>query len=223
MLEFKEFPKIPRLYKGHIVVTEKIDGTNARIAVIKNDPCLEENAASGDLPDHVMLTIDDVDTGEKTSYRVFAGSKNRWLSERSDNFGFYKWMVRSAYELAALGEGEHVGEWWGNGIQRNYGAARKNFSLFNTGRWYDPDNPISELTEYHKPIPRLDGLSVVPVLYHGPWFGRPNDPVQEAMRRLEYSGSTLNRQFKAEGVMVYHEAAGLYFKAPFDPSHKGVA
>lgn len=219
MLEFKEFPKIPRLYKGLISISEKIDGTNARVAVIQNTPIIEEQVADGDFPDHAAVSGFDGE-GIIRLYRVLAGSKNRWLTEKQDNFGFFKWVVRNAQSLATLGEGEHLGEWWGNGIQRGYGRP-KTLSLFNTGRWYDPAQPQPELTEHHAPIPNVDGLSVVPQLYHGPWFGRPNDPVAEAMRRLLYSGSTLNRDFQAEGVMVYHEAAGCYFKAPFDPVHKG--
>ena len=88
------------------------------------------------------------------------------------------------------------------------------------GRWYDPQNSAERVGEQDA-IPFVEGLSVVPVLYRGPWFGRPANPVDEAMRRLKYSGSTLDSGTEAEGVVVYHEASGYYFKAPFDGDHKG--
>lgn len=33
LLQYKEFPKIPRLFSGDVVITEKIDGSNAQIYV----------------------------------------------------------------------------------------------------------------------------------------------------------------------------------------------
>ena len=219
MPDFREFPKIPRLYKGHIVITEKIDGTNAQIhieATPKPDAVEKPEGA---------LLVDNAD--DEFTYLVWAGSRNRWLGPgKADNFAFFHWVQGNAARLATgLGPGTHYGEWWGHGIQRGYSQTEKNFSLFNVGRWYDPHMPRATLSEEDEDgpesIPFIDGLSVVPVLYHGPWFGRPADPVQEALRRLEYSGSSLDSATPAEGVMIYHEASGYYLKAPFEKNHKG--
>lgn len=107
--EFVGFPKISRLNR-EICITEKIDGTNARIYI------------SDDL-----LTM-------------WAGSKNRWLSTASkadDNYGFAKWVEQNREELLKLGPGTHYGEWWGVGIGRGYDLSERRFSLFNTTRWGD--------------------------------------------------------------------------------------
>lgn len=106
MIEFKEFPKIARLNR-EVIVTEKIDGTNAAV-VISDDG----------------LTI-------------AAQSRSKLITPTDDNFGFAKWVQENTAELLKLGPGHHFGEWWGAGIQRRYGLAEKRFSLFNTYRWTD--------------------------------------------------------------------------------------
>jgi hypothetical protein len=103
-MEFREFPKIPRL-RREVVVTEKIDGTNACV-VIPED-------GSG----------------------VFAQSRNRIITPEADNFGFAAWVRDNAEALKALGFGYHYGEWYGRGIGRNYGLTDRRFALFNAGRW----------------------------------------------------------------------------------------
>jgi len=108
-LSFTEWPKIPRLSRG-IVITEKIDGTNAQII------------------------IDD--KGEQ----IAAASRSRLITPEDDNYGFAGWVQRNKDELLKLGPGRHFGEWWGAGIQRKYGLNEKRFSLFNTGRWMSSFN-----------------------------------------------------------------------------------
>ncbi len=94
MAEFVPFPKIARLSR-EVVVTEKIDGTNAQICV--ND----------DMTD------------------IVAGSRSRWITPVDDNFGFARWAQDNKQELLKLGPGSHFGEWWGAGVQRRYGLAEK--------------------------------------------------------------------------------------------------
>ena len=53
--------------------------------------------------------------------QIIAGSRTRWITPDSDNFGFARWGEQHRVELAALGPGRHFGEWWGSGIQRGYG------------------------------------------------------------------------------------------------------
>lgn len=109
MAEFKEFPKIARLARD-IIVTEKIDGTNALVYI-----------------------------AEDGSNAVYAGSRNRWIEPGSDNFGFAAWVQQNQSELTLLGPGYHYGEWWGRGIGRGYGLTERRFSLFNTSLWSDPE------------------------------------------------------------------------------------
>jgi len=104
--EFKAFDKIPRL-RRNVIVTEKIDGTNA-----------------------IVWVSDD-------GMWVRAGSRSRWITPEDDNYGFARWVHENADELRQLGPGYHYGEWWGHGIQRRYGLTEKRFSLFNAGRWAD--------------------------------------------------------------------------------------
>jgi hypothetical protein len=105
-IPFVAFPKIAR-YSREVIVTEKIDGTNAQVRV--NDTMTE----------------------------VFAGSRSQWITPEADNFGFARWVVENREELLKLGPGSHFGEWWGAGIQRRYDLKEKRFSLFNTHRWAD--------------------------------------------------------------------------------------
>ena len=113
--EFVEFPKIPRLRRD-IVVTEKIDGTNASILVPEDGGPL------------------------------LAGSRTRWITPEDDNYGFARWVAENEEVLrAGLGFGHHFGEWWGSGIQRRYGIAEKRFSLFNVGRWKEGVPPLCHL------------------------------------------------------------------------------
>lgn len=111
MNEFVPFQKIARLNR-EIVVSEKIDGTNAQIF------------------------IDDL------GQTMQVGSRNRWIDEKTDNHGFHRWAMENKEELMKLGPGAHFGEWWGAGIQRRYGLTEKRFSLFNVARWADGGKEI---------------------------------------------------------------------------------
>jgi hypothetical protein len=116
-IDFIEFPKIARLSR-EIVVTEKIDGTNAQIYI--PDPIGEEDG------------------------RIYAGSRTKWITPEDDNHGFARWVEQNRDELLKLGPGSHFGEWWGSGIQRGYGLTKgeKRFSLFNVHRWGGASGPL---------------------------------------------------------------------------------
>lgn len=192
-MEFKAFGKIARL-KRDIVITEKIDGTNAQVVI-----SLASNAQKlGHLVEPYIACVGD--------YTICAGSRNRWITPQSDNYGFAKWVKEHAEELVHLGEGRHYGEWWGNGIQSGYGLNTKVFSLFNTKRW-------NELN-----VPQC--CSVVPVLYEGMF---DSDAIENALYRLQTYGSLAAPRFmNPEGIMIYHVASGTYFKYTLGgDGHKG--
>ena len=105
-LTFSEFRKLPR-WSREIIITEKIDGTNASIFIGEDG--------------ETFLT----------------GSRTRWITPDEDNHGFSRWAHENKQELLRLGPGRHFGEWWGAGIQRKYGLTEKRFSLFNVSRWED--------------------------------------------------------------------------------------
>jgi len=138
---------------------------------------------------------------------MFIGSRNRWLSAESDNFGFHRWATENREELMKLGAGRHRGEWWGNGIQRGYDLPKgeKRFSLFNVNIWNEENLPAC--------------CNVVPILYAGEF---DTNRIECVMDYLRDQGSFASPGFmNPEGVMIYHSAANHYFKAPFDKNHKG--
>lgn len=102
--EFRPWRKIARLNR-EIVVTEKIDGTNACVIVTDDGQVLAQSRTR-------IITPAADNHG-------FAAWVEQWASELA----------------ADLGPGYHYGEWWGQRIQRGYGQNRKQFSLFNVLRW----------------------------------------------------------------------------------------
>ena len=168
---FTGFPKIARLSR-EIVITEKIDGTNAQVFISES--------------------------GE-----VLAGSRTRWITPEADNYGFAAWVKEHEEELRTLGPGSHFGEWWGKGIQRNYGLQERRFSLFNQ------DTPLPACC--HR----------VPVLYRGPFS---MEAVDEQIAFLKGRGSLAAPGFmNAEGVIVFHTAGNVCFKKTIlkDEERKG--
>lgn len=134
--------------------------------------------------------------GEDGSFE--AGSRSRFITPDSDNFGFARWAYEHKDELMTLGPGRHFGEWWGSGIQRGYGLEKgeKRFSLFQSARWTDDARPAC--------------CGVVPVLFDGPFS---TEAVSTAVERLRTLGSVAAPGFmKPEGVIVYHTASRSCFK-----------
>ena len=137
--------------------------------------------------------------------RVIAGSRTRWITPESDNFGFARWVAEHAEELrTGLGVGRHFGEWWGLGIQRRYDQDRKRFSLFNTSKWAET---------------RPACCDVVPILYSGLFHSASID---EALANLKEKGSVAAPGFmKPEGVVIYHVALRGYFKKTIEKDDAG--
>lgn len=237
---FQGFPKIGRWANSKIAITEKIDGTNASIAISR----FAGSAADAYAVDPtVLLAVDglseisvergcdaagnpiDVEVERPRSFVLRAGSRTRWITPAADNYGFASWAHENAHELMALGEGVHYGEWWGNGIQRKYGSELKYFSLFNTGRWADTPDGVYDKSSGNplkRPI-NVDRLAVVPQLYYGPLRDASGAcMIEQTAKRLQFAGSQAFPGFDdPEGVMVYFEALKTYAKVPFDPRPKG--
>lgn len=125
---FQEYPKTPRLNKA-VIVTEKIDGTNAAVIISDNGEFL----------------------GCQSRSKLITPGK------LTDNHGFAAWAYDNSSALAeVLGPGRHFGEWWGKGIQRGYGIDEKRFSLFNVHRWGGVDmSPVPNLGV----VPQLGSFS----------------------------------------------------------------
>jgi hypothetical protein len=197
LVEFKPWVKIPRLNRD-MVITEKIDGTNAAIGIIKLGP-----AAKG----HPDLDSPAVKLGaysDGTEYAVYAQSRRRVISPWDDNYGFAAWVHEHAETLAEdLGPGLHYGEWWGQGIQRDYGQRRKIFSLFNVQKW-----------EVSSALFQTPDVRTVPVLTR--WTFDTN-VIRDTLRNLEENGSHAAPGYmNPEGIVVYHPASQSLFKATID-------
>lgn len=162
-------PSIPRLSR-EMIVTEKIDGTNASIYI------------------------------PEIGGPILAGSRTRWITPESDNFGFARWVRDNEDVLRALGPGHHYGEWWGSGVQRGYGLLKgeKRFSLFNVSRWGRPGIALPEI------------VNIVPLLYTGPF---DTAIVDTLLAELRDNGSHAAPGFmQPEGVVVYHTKGNYLFK-----------
>jgi hypothetical protein len=196
MLQFEEFPKIPRL-KREVVITEKIDGTNAQILLVSLD---NEQLLEAAKNDPQVLKIFPGGGNGDNAVALKAGSRNRYITPEADNFGFARWVLEHADELASLGEGRHFGEWYGAGIGRRYGLTEKRFALFNVARWNDqnPNRPAC--------------CQVVPILARGEAI---ND--DDVMANLLANGSQMVPGFlNPEGIIVYHSASRQMYKRTFE-------
>ena len=218
-IPFEPWPKIPRLMKD-IVITEKIDGTNAGIYV---DPA---ECLAGHGPEDA---------------KVYAASRKRWITPENDNYGFARWVEKNAATLVVdLGPGMHFGEWWGQGIQRGYGLDEKRFSLFNIRKWGAQDKNTDPRCERKGSHIESKGervcacreerceaqfetsrLGVVPLLYEGPFEPEETKcglvldgpPWVHCMKHLRNDGSVAAPGFmNPEGIIVYHTAAAQAFK-----------
>lgn len=196
MIEFQPWPKTPRLFRD-VVITEKIDGTNAAIHIVRRD---DVSMLRGE-PTYLLLMDATTVEVDGVHYAVAAQSRKRLIMPESDNFGFARWVWDNAEALVrTLGEGLHFGEWWGSGVQRGYGLQRgdKRFSLFNVHRWHGVDLSV------------VPGLGAVPVLYQGPF----NTAVVEYwVECLRQGGSKAAPGFvPPEGVVVFHTQSRQVYK-----------
>jgi hypothetical protein len=190
---FEEFPKISRLSRP-IVITEKIDGSNGQLLIQSYEEFEADfDPSTPQLEPHIFTN--------RSIMRV--GSRKRWLdaTKQGDHFGFYKWAEANMHELIEkLGPGRHYGEWWGQGIQRNYGINDKRFSLFNTHRWNDETKP--------------ECCHVVPILLTAEVFDTP--AINAALTLLGSTGSRAAPGFmNPEGVVIYHPHGNMLMKKTF--------
>src|SRR3990167_1691353 len=191
MTEFQSFPKMARLSR-EVVITEKIDGTNAQVFI----------ANRIELPE----TFSGFVASEGDIF-MWGGSRTKGVYPgKEDNFGFAGWCAEHAGELFKLGPGRHFGEWWGGKIQRGYNLAKeeKRFSLFNTIFWADGRD------RERYPIDRPACCHVAPVLYQGLFDSKH---VENCLSKLRVEGSMAAPGFmQPERVVIYHTAANVAFK-----------
>jgi hypothetical protein len=184
---FTPFPKLARLQR-EVIITEKIDGTNAQIYI--------------------------TDDG-----RMLTGSRTRWITPEDDNFGFAAWARDHKDELMQLGPGHHFGEWWGRGIQRNYGLNERRFSLFNVSRWCLHNEAPQQIPTADPRIVKMQDVlpaccHLVPILWDG-LFTSAIPAVH--LHYLSQTGSQAALGFmRPEGIVVFHTAGNVGFKMTLD-------
>lgn len=188
-MDFIGFPKIAR-WSRPCAVTEKIDGTNAQVWIP------EPESVAG-------LLVEGVITHE---YPFLCGSRSRWITPKDDNYKFAAWAYENWQELQKLGPGHHFGEWWGQGIQRNYGLREKRFSLFNVSRWRDSEK-------------RPTCCHVVPILFEGEFDGLNPQTFIDTLKN-EGSFAVLG-YMNPEGIIIHHYHGRFSFKKTLDNDEKG--
>ncbi|QBZ73397.1 RNA ligase [Streptomyces phage Heather] len=198
--EFTAWPKTPRLFRT-IVVTEKLDGTNAAIHI----STVTHDTHFGFPANSYSVAVD----GQR--YVLTAQSRSRVITpgKAKDNFGFAGWVYENAEGLVrALGVGLHFGEWWGSGIQRGYGLTDRRFSLFNTDRHADVNARLGNAI-----------IEPAPVLYQGTFS---EGEITAALTRLARFGSVAAPGFmNPEGICVWHSQTRQVFKVTLDNNDAG--
>lgn len=213
-IEFKEFDKIARL-RRNVMVTEKIDGTNAAVrwdALQPEDYDVNEGWMIGKRDPNILHIGDLIDQHGTNlgTHCLRAQSRSRFIVPGTDNYGFAKWVSENIDDLKTLGPGTHYGEWWGAGIQRRYDQQEKHFSLFNAHRW-GADKQIPPTCCRVVPILSMKTIDIA---------------VQESLAQLREQGSAAAPGFmKPEGVVVWHTQSKTYYKVTLekDEMSKGEA
>lgn len=216
-IEFQKFPSISR-YHREIVITEKIDGTNAAIGIVEASPLIltgdGERREGG-----VVVNLEAANNGWRP-FIVYAQSRKRLITPEDDNFGFARWVYKNAHNLVAvLGEGLHFGEWYGSGIQRGYGLknGEKYFALFNVSRWTDEDDdPVENLS-------MVPNLTTVPVLGRTYSLGN-REKINGLLVSLREFGSAATGAadyMNPEGIVIYHSHSNVLFKITLEGDDKG--
>jgi len=164
---------------------------------------LKKEATASEKLDGTCACVAVTDEGD-----IFAQSRNKIITPNDDNAGFAKWVDANKEALKEqLGPGTHFGEWWGQGIGRNYGLKEKRFSLFNTYRWH------TESDDYRCIEAPL--CFVVPTLAILEKFS--TERIDELMEQLKEHGSYAADGYTSpEGLVVHHSASGTLFKCTFE-------
>ena len=189
MTEFESFPKIAR-FSREVIVSEKIDGTNASIFIGEDGEFL-----TGSRKRWITPTDDNF-------------GFSRWAHDHKDELltlgpgrHFGEWWGSGIQRGYGLSKGE------------------KRFSLFNVLRWcLSGDEPQRIPTADPRIVKMQDVLppcvGLVPVL----WRGKFDDmPLESIMADLRFEGSRAAPGYdKPEGIVIFHVAGNVGFKKTFD-------
>lgn len=182
---FEEFPKMARLSR-EMIITEKIDGTNAQILITE----------SGDI--HVGSRTRWLTTNmDNFGFANWVEAHKEEILQLGPGRHYGEWWGNGIQRGYGLPRGE------------------KRFSLFNVTRWAlngSPKNVISVnkdgVEKYQEWLPSVCGL--VPLLYRGPF---DTFIIDDVINELASGGSKAAPGFgNPEGIVVFHTAANMGFK-----------
>jgi len=185
MTEFQEFPKIAR-YSRNVIVTEKIDGTNACIFIGEDGEFLTGSRTRWITPE-----------ADNYGFSKWAHAHKDELLTMGPGRHFGEWWGSECQRGYGLPNGE------------------KRLSLFNVARWclhgQTPQQiPMADprIVKMQEVLPPCVGL--VPVL----WRGKFDDlDVSAVLADLVANGSRAAPGFmQPEGVVVFHVAGCVGFK-----------
>lgn len=188
--EFKPWPKTARLFRD-IVITEKLDGTNAAIHI--------DDAGRVAAQSRNRLV-----TPEADNYGFAT-----WVHANAADLAYI------------LGPGLHFGEWWGQGIQRRYGLEEKRFSLFNTARWWDgvDEGQGTSMASRAEGTVLRDQIAAVPVIYAGVFSdARIHHALMSLKLHGSHAAPGF---MNPEGICVYHSQSKNVFKVTLDHNDAG--
>ena len=196
--EFLEFPKMARLSR-EIIITEKIDGTNAQILITEDGDMFIGSRTR-------WITQQEDNHG----FAKWAEGNKQELLKLGAGRHFGEWWGSGIQRGYNLPKGE------------------KRFSLFNVSRWAlygtEPQRiPTADprIEKYQEVLPEI--CSLVPELYRGPFDTVVIDGV---LNDLALSGSVASKGFmKPEGIVVFHIAGNVGFKKTIekDETPKSIA
>lgn len=185
MTDFLEFPKMARLSR-EIIITEKIDGTNAQLLITEDGKMLVGSRTRWITPQN-----------DNFGFAAWAEANKQELLKLGVGRHFGEWWGSGIQRGYGLPKGE------------------KRLSLFNVGRWalYGTEPKVipsadPRIVKYQDVLPEI--CSLVPELYRGKFDTVAIDAVLENLR---LHGSYASKGFmKPEGIVVFHVAANFGFK-----------
>jgi len=204
VLEFQKFPKIPRFYRN-IIITEKIDGTNAQILITEDGQVFAGSRKR-------FITPENDNFG-------FAA----WVEEHADE-------LRELGPGRHFGEwwGKGINRGYGLDHRRFslFNVSRWQ-SLENSGHQLTKFEKGEEVKIERTYPPACCG--VVPILYVGPWededailqWGEEPSSIRRVLSNLKMKNSRVAPGFeRPEGIVIYHTASNYLFKVTIENDDK---
>jgi len=183
MTEFKGFPKMARLSR-EMVVTEKLDGTNASIYISEDGEFLVGSRTRWITPEE-----------DNYGFAKWAYKNKEELMKLGHGHHFGEWW----------GKGIQRGY---NEIEKKFSLFNTIRWCLHDQEPQIITQPNASIVKYQEKLPSC--VSLVPVLYTGLFS---TDAVNDCISFLKGNGSVASKGFmKPEGVVAFHIAANFGFK-----------